>query len=196
LPKKTVETIIETGNQYIIQVKANQKLLLNQMKINTSEANFCTDFFEDINHARGRFETRKTFIYKDLHGISSEWKGLKRLIRVERTVITKKKESHETAYYISSIRSDKASLFGNHIRNHWGIENRLHWVKDVSMNEDKSKTVKGMAAENISILRNIVINLFRTNGYDSIKYAIEVCVNNLKELVRITKCKPECCEIT
>ena len=50
------------------------------------------------------------------------------------------------------------------IRNHWGIENRLHWVKDVCMNEDKSQTISGMAAENISILQNIVINLFRTNG--------------------------------
>jgi predicted transposase YbfD/YdcC len=103
-------------------------------------------------------------------------------------VKTKKRTSYETAYYISSIRSNKAAFFGNHIRNHWGIENRLHWVKDVCMNEDKSKTVKGMAAENIAILRNIVINIFRTNGYDSIKYAMEVCVNNPKELVRITKC--------
>ena len=177
-------------------MKANQKSLFKQVIINTFDEKLCIDFFEDVSHARGRFETRKTFIYKNTHGISSDWTGLKRLIRVERTVTTKKKTSHETAYYISSIRSNKASFFGNHIRSHWGIENRLHWVKDVSMNEDKSKTVKGMAAENISILRNIAINILRTNGYDSLKYAMEVCVNNLKELVRLTKYESEYYKIT
>ena len=64
------------------------------------------------------------------------------------------------------------------------------------MNEDKSKTISGMAAENMSILRNIGINLFRVNGYYSIKYATEICVNNLKELVRLTSYKPMCWNIT
>jgi predicted transposase YbfD/YdcC len=143
------------------------------MKVNTSHEERCINFSVEENKARGRIEKRETFIYKDLTGISADWIGLKRLIRVERTVISKKGKTCETAYYISSVRSNKASFFGKHIRNHWGIENRLHWVKDVSMNEDKSKTTGGMAAENISILRNIVINLFRTNGYHSIKYAME-----------------------
>jgi predicted transposase YbfD/YdcC len=184
--------------------EANQKSLLQQITINTSEPSICTDFFEQETQARGRLETRQTFVYKDLTGISSDWIGLKRLIRVERTVVrqssptivTKKKKSHETAYYISSIRSNKASLFGYHIRDHWGIENRLHWVKDAIMNEDKSKTVKGMAAENISILRNIAINVFRTNGFDSVKYAMEQCVNNIQKLIVLTKYIPAHYKIT
>jgi len=190
LPKKTVKTIINTGNDYIIQVKANQKTLFKQLKINSSDEKNCLDFFESQTQARGRTEIRKTFVYKDLTDISSDWTGLKRLIRVERTVKTKTKTSSETAYYISSVRSNSASLFGKHIRNHWGIENRLHWVKDVCMNEDKAKTISGMAAENISILRNIVINIFRTNGYDSIKYATEMCNNNLKLLIKLINYKP------
>jgi predicted transposase YbfD/YdcC len=189
IAQKTVETIISTGNHYIIQVKANQKTLLNQMKINTSDPALCVNSIEKENRARGRLEIRKTFICKNLTGISPDWIGLKRLIRVERTVTTKKETTHETACYISSFRSNKASFFGFHIRGHWGIENKLHWCKDVSMNEDNSKTSGGMAAENISVLRNIVINLFRTNGYDSIKCAMEVCVNNLKEIIRLTKYK-------
>ena len=188
--KKTLETIFETENHYIVQIKGNQPNLLEQVKINTSNEKAYVSYFEEVTNARGRKEIRKTFIYKDISGISSEWVGVKRLIRVERTVITKKKTTHETSYYMSSASSNKASFFAKHIRNHWGIENRLHWVKDVSMNEDKSKTRGGMAAENISILRNIVINLFRTNGYDSIKYATEVCNNNFKELTRLIYCKP------
>ena len=177
-------------------MKGNQKTLFKQLKINTFNDKNCLDSAECQTKARGRTEIRKTFIYKDLTDISPEWTGLKRLIRVERTVKTKSKTSSETAYYISSIRSNKASFFGKHIRNHWGIENRLHWVKDVCMNEDKSQIISGMSAENISVLRNIVINLFRTNGYDSIKYAMEICNNNLKLLFNLTNFKPVNYKIT
>ena len=177
-------------------MKGNQKTLFKQLKINTFNDKNCLDSAECQTKARGRTEIRKTFIYKDLTDISPDWTGLKRLIRVERTVKTKSKTSSETAYYISSIRSNKASFFGKHIRNHWGIENRLHWVKDVCMNEDKSQIISGMSAENISVLRNIVINLFRTNGYDSIKYAMEICNNNLKLLFKLTNFKPVNYKIT
>jgi predicted transposase YbfD/YdcC len=189
LSKKTVRQIISTGNHYIIQVKGNQKNLFKQLKLNTADEKTCIDSAECQTKARGRIEIRKTLIYNDIQGVSPDWVGLKRLIRVERTVITKAKTSHQTAYYISSICKNRAMFFAEHIRNHWGIENRLHWVKDVCMNEDKSKTISGMAAENFSILRNIVINLFRTNGYNSIKYATEICNNNLKQLIRLTQCK-------
>lgn len=79
---------------------------------------------------------------------------MKRIIRVERI-------TRETAYYISSIRSNKVDKFTKNIQQHWGIENRLHWVKNVSMKEDISKMDKGNAAQNISIMSNITINLFR-----------------------------------
>jgi len=130
-------------------------------------------------------ECRKVLVYKNIKGISKEWIALKTLIRVERKVTCKGIDRQETAYYISSLPTGKAEIFAKHIRNHWGIENRLHWVKDVSMKEDQSKTAKGHAAENISILRNIAINLFRTNGFDSIKYATQFYANNVKELWRI-----------
>ena len=189
MPKKTVTEIVSSGNNYIIQVKGNQKTLYKQVKINTSEEKPHLSSSVQETTARGRHETRKTYIYKEFTGISPEWTGVQRLIRVERTVTTKDKTSHETAYYISNVCSNKASFFGFHIRNHWGIENRLHWVKDVCMNEDKSKTIGGMAAENISIIRNIVINVFRTNGHNSIKYATELCNNNLKKIASLIKYK-------
>ena len=188
--------IVSTHNHYIIQVKGNQPSLYRQIKETTGKTKLCIDSFKEINRLRGRIESHETFLYKDLQGISADWQGLKPLIRVERTVLTKVKQTHETAYYISDIRSNKASFFGKHIRAHWGIENRLHWVKDVIMNEDKLKTGKGMAAGNISIMRNIAINLFRSNGYDSIKYAIELCANNFKETIRLINCMPAKYKIT
>jgi predicted transposase YbfD/YdcC len=182
LPKKTTEVIVSTGNHYVIQVKGNQKLLLKQMRINTAGEQDCMDSCVNETKARGRIEIRKVFIYRNLSGISNQWIGLSRLVRVERYVNSKKRTRHETAYYISDIASNMAGFFAGHIQNHWGIENRLHWVKDVIMKEDSSGTAKGMAAENFSIVRNIVCNIFRSNGYDSIKYAIESCANNVKEL--------------
>jgi hypothetical protein len=138
---------------------------------------------------RGRTEIRETFIYKDISGISEEWIALKRLIRVERYVYGKTGQSHETAYYISDVVSNKAGYFARHIRSHWGIENRLHWVKDVVMKEDSSKIKKGAAPENFSIMRNIVCNIFRINGFDSIKYAIELNANNFKNIFELISSK-------
>ena len=189
MSKKTIETIVESGNHYIIQVKGNQKKLLKQIQENTGDNDLCIDYHEEASRGRGRKEIRKTFIYKDISGISNEWIALNRLIRVERYVYKKNKKSHETAYYISDIISNKAGYFAKHIRGHWGIENRLHWVKDVNLKEDDSKIKKGSAPENFSIVRNIVCNIYRANGFDSIKYAIELHANNFKELFELINSK-------
>jgi predicted transposase YbfD/YdcC len=61
-----------------------------------------------------------------------------------------------------------ASEFADGIRGHWGIENRLHWVKDVVLKEDSSRIRTGHAPANFQIIRAIAINLIRRNGYDSI----------------------------
>jgi predicted transposase YbfD/YdcC len=135
-------------------------------------------------------ETGEVFVYKDTPGISEERVALKRLIRVERNVLTNKSESHGTACYASDLRSNKAAVFAEHIRSHRGIENRLHRVKDAIMKEDHSKTVKGMAAENSSIIRNIAVNLFGSNGLDSVKYAMELCNSNFSESLRLIYSKP------
>lgn len=141
--------------------------------------------FQERSSSRGRDELRITKVYKNLEGISSEWVGIKRIIETTRFVKTEKGETKEIAYHISSIAKNKAAFFANHIRSHWGIENRLHWVKDVQMKEDKSKTKSGNAPENLSIMRNISINLFRLNGKDSIKSAMEWSISNFKELINI-----------
>lgn len=119
--------------------------------------------------------------------ISSEWVDLNRIIKVERIRLNQGHLHTNTAYYISSLEDDTAELFHDYIQQHWSIENRLHWVKDVSMREDKSKTVGGMAAENIFLLRKITINLYRADGFDSIRYATQRFANNLKELIKLIK---------
>lgn len=130
----------------------------------------------------GRKERRSVSVYDELIGISKEWRGIQRLIRVERHTSRGGRETHETSFYISSVRSDSAEYFGRLIRVHWGIENRLHWVKDVIMMEDLSRTVGGEAAPSISLMRNVAINLFRLNGHDSIKQATQHYVDSFNDI--------------
>jgi predicted transposase YbfD/YdcC len=177
-------------NHYILQVKGNQKSLLRQVRINTAGNARCVDSFHETSLLRGRLETRDVSVCKDTSGISEGRAVLKRPVRVERNVLTGKAESYETACYTGDLRSGRATVFAEHVRSHWGMENRLHRVRDAVMKEDISKTAKGMAAENIAIIRNIAINLFGNNGLVSVKYAMDLCNSNFMELSGLIYSKP------
>ena len=110
---------------------------------------------------------RTVSVFHDLIGISPAWIGIKSLIKVERVGTRAGKKYHEIICYISSLVRTAAE-FAAGIRGHWGIENRLHWVKDVVFKEDDSRVRTGNAPANFSIIRATAINLIRRNGYDSI----------------------------
>jgi predicted transposase YbfD/YdcC len=76
-----------------------------------------------------------------------------------------------------------AQDFSQGIRGHWGIENRLHWVKDVIFKEDCSTISQGHAPSNLSLVRAIAINLLRQNGYDSITTRQRLLSNKLDKLL-------------
>ncbi|MEM6403484.1 MAG: ISAs1 family transposase, partial [Cyanobacteria bacterium P01_D01_bin.116] len=69
-----------------------------------------------------------------------------------------RKTTVETRYYISSLNLD-AKKFGDSVRSHWGIENSLHWILDVALNEDDSRIRKDNAPQNFAVLRHIAVNL-------------------------------------
>jgi len=122
------------------------------------------------------FQTRKSFRESDTYskkditspvmpaetGIQGkeDGKNLKTICMVERERHFTDKIEKEKSYYIGSLKSD-AKQFGDTIRSHWGIENSLHWVLDVSFREDDSTARKGNAPENLAVLRHIALNLIK-----------------------------------
>lgn len=171
------------GNDYVIQVKGNQKKLKESI-IAYIQKNNPEDKYETIEKNRGREEIRITRVYIGMRGsIFDSWQGLKSIIVVDR----KGKRKHkgkikkyiQTHYYISSKEDTTAKEFAKGIRAHWLIENSLHWVKDVILNEDGSLIKNKVLSENLSIIRIIVMNLYRLDNQESIKYAIEQFSNRL-----------------
>ena len=93
-------------------------------------------------------------------GFGEEWKGLKSIAALQAERIIAGKSSVETRYYISSLPGD-AKKIAHAVREHWAIENSLHWVLDVTMNEDMSRIRKDYAPENLATLRRIAINMVK-----------------------------------
>ena len=132
--KKNTKLIIEGGNDYVITVKGNQPRLLTQLKTIT-KAHWPYERFVDIEKTRGRITCRIVKVFTDLKGIDLDWVGVHCLVQVERIGSREGKPYHQTNYYISSLLTSALDL-AKGIRSHWGIENRLHWVKDVIFGED------------------------------------------------------------
>lgn len=120
-------------------------------------------------------------VFDDISNIDCEWEGIKSLVQVERIGIRQGQPYQQTNYYISSL-STSAIAFAQIIRSHWGSENRLHWVKDVVFKEDAALLRHHNAASNWSLIRNIVINIARCNGYDSLTKAERFLSHNIDQL--------------
>ena len=167
----------------MIAVKGNQKRLYEQIQLTSEQA---TPLSVDITTERrsDRFTTRTVSVFDDLTGINSEWVGLARLVKVERQGTRAGKPYHQIAYYISSLNLN-ATQFAQGIRGHWGIENRLHWVKDVVLEEDSSRMRQGNAPANLSIIRSLAIAILRYNGYSSITTAIRMIGHNLEQIFQL-----------
>lgn len=159
--KKIAEKIIKKDADYILMVKDNQKNLKEQI-----EKTFETQKSQDINtttdFGHGRIETRTCSVIDDLSLLDKrkDWKGLKSIIRItsERIIKKTQKESVEQRYYITSLDTD-AEKINKAVRNHWSIENNLHWNLDVLFKEDASLKKKGDSPINFNIITKIALTL-------------------------------------
>ena len=114
-----------------------------------------------------------------------DWPGLARVGRLERTVAGGGEVTVEVQYLITSVpreRADAATLLG-WTRGHWGIENRLHYVRDVTMGEDADRTRSGSAPQVLAALRNAAISHLRLAGVNNIAAALRRNAARVRDLL-------------
>jgi predicted transposase YbfD/YdcC len=160
--KEIAEAIREKKGDYILAVKGNHPYLYDEVRSSFSLLK-STEFSSPTEADHGRIEIRKYHLINNLKHISriEEWKDLKSIIMVESERIIKKtgETKCEKRYFISSLNDIEKVATG--IRSHWGIENKLHWVLDVVMNEDKSAKRKNHVPQNFSMVNKLALNLLR-----------------------------------
>lgn len=161
--KKITQAIIEENAHYVIQVKDNQPNLHEEIALffqDITDENI--DSIETIDGEHGRIETRKYFTTDNIDWFEDKhlWEGLKTFTMVIRQRDIDGKISIESSYFISSIDKN-VSTIANAIRNHWGIENGLHWCLDIAFREDYCRIRKDYAPENMAIIRHMAINLLK-----------------------------------
>ena len=156
------QQVVEQGGDYVLALKGNQTSLYDDVKTFLDDA--ATPVAQDIRHGKGhgRVETRIAQIsggvdwLQELH----DWPGLKAVGKVTATRYLDGTESRQTRYYLLS-EAFSPDRFNQIVRAHWGIENRLHWVLDVTCNEDQARNRKDNCAANLALLRKLALNLAR-----------------------------------
>ena len=121
--------------------------------------------FEALEKDHGRIETRR-YVWIDRldwmePSVRNNWKNLTGVGLVERQREIKGKISIERTLYIGSKGIVSAQALANAARGHWGIENRLHWVLDVTSREDECRVRVGHAPRNLSLIRKFALTLWR-----------------------------------
>ena len=170
--KEVAELIREKRGDYLLGLKGNQGKLLAEME------NFFTqvlemaseeweresrcDYFVSEEKSRNRQEKREVWATEELEWLPQQrsWKDLKSVICVRSTRTIEEKSTTELRFYISS-RKANAEALGRDVREHWGVENKVHYVLDVSYNKDACRVRKDHGAENLSILRRSVQNMIK-----------------------------------
>jgi predicted transposase YbfD/YdcC len=166
--KATVEQIRKQGGDYLVCVKGNQKGLHDAVADvfeRACDAEFVgIDMASEVGEGHGPAEERYVSVIQDPDGLPGGWSDVGAVVLVGREPQVKGQKNASTAhYYLTSLPLSAAQLAG-YIRNHWGIENGLHWVLDVSFREDQSRTHAGHAGANLGMLRRVAVSLLKRAG--------------------------------
>lgn len=170
--KNIAEAVIEAGGDYLIVVKANQEKLHQQIEACFEQAaardyeGVKSSYYQTTERGHGREETRCYVVIEDPEGIDerTNWSGL----NVIGLCYSERKEGQgertfQTRYFMGSKRA-KARYYGKHLREHWRVENNLHWQLDVTFGEDDQQVRQRNAAANFAVVRRLALNLIKQQG--------------------------------
>jgi predicted transposase YbfD/YdcC len=176
--KKIAREIIEADADYVRALKGNHETVHEEVKAFLDEEAICHSkpapprmacdpvppasfaSLETYDKGHGRLETRRYYqsIHLEWFADLKLWEGLRSVGMVESIREIAGKVTMERRYYLSSLPLD-IELFARAVRGHWSVENSCHWVLDVVMREDDSRTRRGHAPENLATLRRMAMNL-------------------------------------
>ncbi|MGO1820285.1 MAG: ISAs1 family transposase [Senegalia sp. (in: firmicutes)] len=167
--KSTVEEVIRCKGDYVGALKGNQVLLYNDVKDYFEE-----EVLEELQKNKTNYKkthekehsaivTREYFLTTDINWMydKKSWKGLKS-IGIEKKTIKRNNGTivKEERYFICSI--DDINMFSRAVRDHWGVENGLHWHLDFTFKDDKNTTMSKTGAKNLQIIKKIVLTILKT----------------------------------
>jgi predicted transposase YbfD/YdcC len=163
LRKKICQAIIDRKGHYFLSIKKNNPAKMKEMalqfKIKKSKA------VHQVNLDHGRLEERTLWAMPVPEHLRA-WSDVKQIIKIRRRRLIKGKQSEEIVYGITSLSPKQAKPAGllKLSRDHWSIENSLHWVRDESLGEDRSRIRKGSSPQVMAALRNGIIHLIHEMG--------------------------------
>ncbi|MHB0878860.1 MAG: ISAs1 family transposase [Anaerolineae bacterium] len=189
--------ILAAGGEYLWLAKNNQPTLRTDIEVlftsddRSVEGGRMPHDFQTARHTdkgHGRRETRQITVSGELKGYS-DWPGLEQVFRLERqrTLSKSGKYEHEIVYGLTSLTSDEASpqrLLAL-TRAYWGVENGLHYRRDVTFHEDATRLTQGHAGHVMAALNNLVIGLLRLAGFTNLAAARRYCDANLSNALAL-----------
>lgn len=193
--KSIAEEIVQQNADYVLAVKDNQPTLhaaLQEHFEHLHETNLKDDEvrrYKTREKAHGRQEERYYFLSpvpESLSHVSEDWVGLQSVGQVISMTQRDGEEVSDVRYYVSSLPA-RVKAFASAVRGHWGIENSLHWVLDVTFDEDRSRIRKDHGGENFALLRRIATSVIKqdTSSKQSVRKARKRAGWNNDNLLRM-----------
>lgn len=157
------QQIIDQGGDFVLGLKGNQGTTLTAVEehFSTISNDKCEAYYE-ADKGHGRIEER-TYLAVDANSVldMKHWPGINSVVKVISVREIKDKKTTEDRFYLSSLGAVSVKISGEAIRSHWGVENGLHYVLDVTFGQDKSRIRNGNAPENFGIMRHLAMNILR-----------------------------------
>lgn len=166
--KNIAEQIVDGKGDYVLALKGNHPKLYESVQelfadhIDDDFARIPVSRYEELESGHGRIEHRSYFqvtVPRDLQG-RDDWAGLKTIGVAVRIYEQNGERKSDARYYLCSMRRN-GKVFANAVRDHWGIENKLHWSLDMTYREDESRVRDRNCAENLSWLRRLTLSLIK-----------------------------------
>lgn len=196
--KEIAEKIISKNADYVLTLKENQKNLYRDVKLYLDDIRSDEDVVKSKNYHKtvekghGRIETRICVISDEIGWLNGkeEWKGMNGIGVIYSSIEENGVKSEQSHYFIYSNKGATAKNMMIFKRSHWAIENKLHWVLDMAFREDESRARKDNSAENFNVLRQIALNILKseTTLKGSITDKQFKCLLDSEYLNKIVKC--------